>query len=79
MKVTEEMVNRALAARTDLIQGFTYQGRDLPHVIRDFRDDKRGVEIYAGSDHAAMMRMLEQLKMAAQINAALTPADRDSK
>ncbi len=79
MKITEEMVNRALAARTDLIQGFTYQGRELPHVIRDFREHKNGKEIYAGSNHAQMMRMLEQLKMAAQISAAITPAVRTTE
>ena len=79
MKITEEMVKRALAARTDLIQGFTYHGRELPHVIRDFRNDKHGTEIYAGSDHSAMMRMLDQLKMAAQISAAMSMTERGSQ
>jgi len=76
MKITEEMVDRALAARVDLIQGFTYAGRELPHVIRDFREEWRGPEIWAGTSHEAMMKMLAQMKMAAQINAAISPADR---
>lgn len=74
MIVTEEMVDRALAVDVDLIQGFTHPERiGLHHVIRDFRTEyTRGVEIWAGSNHAAMMKMLTKLKMAAQLNAALS-------
>lgn len=72
MNITDEMVERALAASVDLIQGFTYQER---HVIRDFRTDyAKGVEIWAApfGNHDEMMKRIEFLKMRAALEAAFT-------
>lgn len=74
-RVTDEMVERALAEKVGLIQGFSYADR---HCIRDFRKHARGVEVWSvprsdldPSVHAAFQKRLEFEKLRAQLFAAL--------
>lgn len=69
--ITDDMVDRAMAERVELIQGFSYPTR---HCIRDFRNDGRGVDVWEcpiGND-AEFMRQLNFLKMKARLTAALS-------
>lgn len=75
--MTDAMVERALAVNTDLVQGFTYQTR---HVIRDFRGNAEGAEMWSGplGNHRAMMKRLEFIKMRDVLEAAFSRHDRAS-
>jgi hypothetical protein len=70
MTISEDMVERALAANVYQIQGFTYGGRN---VIRDFRTDAGGPEIWSqeNGDHETFTKRVAFEKMKAALTASL--------
>lgn len=76
MTVSSEMVRRFCAEDVDQIQGFTYKERS---VIRDFRNDRCGVELWSqphtndpGRDSAEMQVRLQFERTRVALTAALS-------